>query len=50
MRHRGRYDMCWLTAHERGAGASLLPASGPSSEQGLSQNWNPRRAGEPGDR
>jgi hypothetical protein len=26
MRHRGRYDMCWLTAHERGAGASLLPA------------------------
>ena len=29
MRHRGRYHMCWLTAHERGAGASPLPASGP---------------------
>jgi hypothetical protein len=29
MRHRGRYHMCWLTAHERGAGASPLPACGP---------------------
>ena len=31
MRHRGRYNMCWLTAHEREAGASLLPARGPST-------------------
>ena len=45
MRHRGRYHMCWVTAHERGAGA-LTTARQWTGLRTLGQGaWQPTQSG-----